>query len=100
MKMAFWGVFAAGFVACSALGIGPVLKHMGGNWMSAPILAGMVLGVAIVALAVAFAMGYRPTVLPNDQAMDNFINVKSLDFRKCFSLLPMLKTDFLSNELI
>jgi hypothetical protein len=67
--MAFWGVFAAGFVACSALGIGPVLKQMGGQWLSMPMLAGMTLGVAILALAVAFALGYRPALLPSDQAM-------------------------------
>ena len=69
VKMAFWGVFAAGLVACSVLGIGPVLKLVGGNWMSAPMLAGIVLGVAIVALAVAFAMGARAAFLPSDTAM-------------------------------
>ena len=60
MKMVFWGVFAAGFVACSMFGIGPVLKRVGGDWTSPWMLAGVALGVAIVALAVAFVTGYRP----------------------------------------
>lgn len=69
MKMAFWGLFVAGFVACSALGIGPVLKRMGGNWMSAPMLAGSVLGVGILALALAYGTGFRPAILPSDKSM-------------------------------
>ncbi len=69
MKMAFWIVFVAGFVACSAFGIGPVLKRMGGDWMSAPMLAGIVLGLVILVLAVMFAMGVRPGVLASDSAM-------------------------------
>ena len=68
MKMVFWGVFAAGFVACSMFGIGPVLKRVGGNWMSPWMLAGMALGVAILALAVAFATGYRPGLLGTGHA--------------------------------
>ena len=69
MKLAFWAVFVAGFAACSALGISPVLKRMGGQWLSTPMLAGIVLGVAIIALAIAFVAGVRPAFLPNDAAM-------------------------------
>lgn len=69
MKMAFWIVFVAGFVACSALGIGPVLKRMGGDWTSVPMLLGIALGVAILALAVMFATGARPGPLSSDWTM-------------------------------
>lgn len=69
MKMAFWAVLSAGFIACSAFGIGPVLKRMGGDWTSLPMLAGVVLGGAILALAVAFVVGFRPPLLPSDAAM-------------------------------
>lgn len=69
MKTAFWGVFTAGFVACSVLGIGPVLKRMGGNWLSAPVLVGVVLGIAALALAALYATGVRPAFLPTDRAM-------------------------------
>lgn len=69
MKVAFWSILAAGFVGCSVFGIGPVLQRMGGNWLSMPMIAGTVLGLAIVALAVMFAMGVRPGVLDNDAAM-------------------------------
>jgi len=69
MKLAFWGVFVAGFVACSTLGIGPVLKRVGGDWLAAPMLAGIVLGVAILGIAALFASGVRPAWLPSDAAM-------------------------------
>lgn len=69
MKMAFWSLFVVGFVACSTFGIGPVLKRVGGDWMSPPMLAGIVLGIAIVLLAGLFVAGVRPTVLPTDTAM-------------------------------
>ena len=69
MKMVFWGVFVAGFVACSVFGIGPVLKRVGDDWMSPWMLAGMALGVAIVVLAVAFVTGYRPAPLGSDTQM-------------------------------
>ena len=69
MRLAFWMVFAAGFVACSTVGIGPVLKRMAGGWTSAPMLVGIVLGVALVALAVAFATGFRPGPLASDAMM-------------------------------
>jgi hypothetical protein len=69
MKVAFWVVFAAGFAACTALGIGPVLKRMGGDWLSVPMLAGMVLGAVILIVAAAFVAGVRPAFLPSDAAM-------------------------------
>ena len=69
MKMVFWGVFAAGLVACSVFGIGPMLKRVAGNWASPWMLAGIALGVAILALAVAFATGYRPGPLGTDAQM-------------------------------
>ena len=69
MKMAFWVVFVAGFAACTARGIGPVLKRMGGDWTSAPMLVGIVLGLAILALALTFVSGARPAILPSDAAM-------------------------------
>jgi hypothetical protein len=69
MKMVFWGVFAAGFLACTVFGIGPVLKRVGGEWTSPWMLAGVALGVAIVALAVAFVTGFRPGVLGTDTQM-------------------------------
>jgi len=67
--MVFWGAFVAGFVACQVFGIGPVLKRAGGNWLAPPMIAGVVLGVAILALAVAFAARVRPAALPSDGAM-------------------------------
>ena len=67
--MAYWGVFVVGLVACSALGIGPVLKLVGGNWMAPPMLAGIVLGVAIAELTVTFALGLHPAFLSSDAAM-------------------------------
>jgi len=69
MKLAFWSVFVAGLVGCSAVGIGPVLKMVGGNWASPPMIVGCVMGVAILALAAAFAAGVRPAFLPSDSAM-------------------------------
>lgn len=66
MKTLFWGLFAIGFAGCTVFGIGPVLKRVGGNWASPWMLAGIVLGMAIVALAVAFATGYRPSLLASD----------------------------------
>jgi hypothetical protein len=75
MKLLFWGVLAAGFAGCTAFGIGPVLERMGGNWMSAPMLAGTGLGLAIVALAVMFGFGIRPGVLASDVAMIGLLAV-------------------------
>jgi len=69
MKMAFWGLFVVGFAACSMFGIGTTLERVGGSWTAPPMLAGIVLGVAIVALAVAFAAGFRPQVLATDPSM-------------------------------
>jgi len=69
MKAAFWGVFAAGFVACSVFGIGPVLQRMGGNWLSAPMITGSVLGLVILAVGVLFGTGIRPGPLANDAVM-------------------------------
>jgi len=69
MKLAFWIVFAAGFLACSTLGIGPVLRRMAGDWTSAPMLAGIAFGVALVAVALAFLTGVRPGPLASDAAM-------------------------------
>ncbi len=69
MKLMFWGMFAAGFAACTAFGIGPVLKRMGGQWTSAPMLIGIALGVAILALAVMWVTGTRPALLASDSAM-------------------------------
>lgn len=69
MKFAFWGLFIVGFVACSVFGIGPVLKRVGGNWMSPPMLAGIVLGVAILAVAGVFVSGARPALLSSDAVL-------------------------------
>lgn len=68
MKLVFWGVFAAGFAACTAFGIGPVLKRVGGSWLSPWMLAGIVLGVAILALAAAFLLGVRAGRLGSEVA--------------------------------
>jgi len=69
MKVLFWGAFAVGFAGCSAFGIGPVLKRAGGDWLSPWMLAGVALGLAILALAVAFATGFRPALLATDTQM-------------------------------
>ncbi|MHB8707047.1 MAG: hypothetical protein ACYC77_11115 [Coriobacteriia bacterium] len=69
MKVLFRGLIVAGFAGCTVFGIGPVLKRMGGNWLSGPMLAGTVLGVAILVLAVMFATGVRPALLPRDLDM-------------------------------
>jgi hypothetical protein len=69
MKLAFWGLLVAGFAACAAVGIGGTLERAGGNWLSPWMVAGCVLGTALVGLAIAFATGYRPAVLPSDVSM-------------------------------
>lgn len=69
LKLAFWGLFVLGFAGCATFGIGPVLQRAGGNWASPFVLAGCVAGVALIALAVAFAMGARPAFLATDGAM-------------------------------
>ena len=69
MKLAFWGLFAAGLVACAMFGIGPTLKRVAGDWTSPWMLVGIALGIAIVAVAVAFVSGFRPAPLASDTAM-------------------------------
>lgn len=69
MKMAFWGLSAIGFVACSTVGIGKSLERAGGSWTAPAMLAGIALGLAILGLAVAFATGLRPQLLPTDTSM-------------------------------
>jgi hypothetical protein len=69
MKYAFWTLFAAGFIACSTLGIGPSLARAAGNWASPAMIAGSLLGVAILALAVMYATGARPSFLATDRAL-------------------------------
>lgn len=69
MKLAFWSLFAAGLVACSSLGIGKTLERVGGSWTAPSMLAGIVLGVAILVLAVAFGTGTRPAFLSEDSSM-------------------------------
>lgn len=69
MKMMFWGLLVAGFAGCTVFGIGPILKRMDGNWLSAPMLLGTVLGLAILVLAVLFATGVRPAFLSRDLDM-------------------------------
>jgi len=69
MKMAFWGLFTIGIVACTTFGIGKSLERAGGSWTAPAMLAGIVLGVAILGLAVAFATGFRPQLLSTDTSM-------------------------------
>lgn len=69
MKLTFWALFSAGVVACSSLGIGKTLERSGGNWMALPMLAGIFLGVAILALAISFGTGVRLPALSTDRAM-------------------------------
>jgi len=69
MKMAFWGLFVVGFAACSMFGIGRTLERVGGSWTAPPMITGIMLGVAIVALAAAFAVGFRPQMLATDTSM-------------------------------
>lgn len=69
MKVVFWSVFVAGFIACATVGIGPALKRAAGSWTSPAMLVGTAAGVAILALAVAFATGTRGGVLASDGAM-------------------------------
>lgn len=69
MKIAFWSVFVLGFVLCSTVGIGPTLQKVGGSWTAPSMIAGSLLGMALLALAVMFAMGFRPALLPTDTAM-------------------------------
>ncbi len=69
MKMAFYGLFTIGFIACSTIGIGKTLERAGGSWTSPAMLAGIVLGVCILALAAAFATGFRPAPLSTDLSM-------------------------------
>lgn len=70
MKLAFWSVFALGFLACSTLGIGPTLQRAGGSWLSVPMVLGSLLGVTLLAIAVAFAFpGLRPALISADKTM-------------------------------
>lgn len=69
MKLAFYGLLGGGLVACQMVGIGRTLERAGGNWASPPMIAGAALGATILALAVAFATGFRPQLLPSDRSM-------------------------------
>jgi hypothetical protein len=75
MKIAFWSLFALGFVLCSSLGIGPTLSRVGGNWTAPAMIAGSLLGVALLALAAMFGTGLHPPFLPTDIAMTSAIVV-------------------------
>jgi hypothetical protein len=61
-------MFVAGLVACQVFGIGNTLERTG-SWASPAMIAGAVLGIAILALTVAFATGFRPQFLPTDVSM-------------------------------
>lgn len=65
MKYAFWILFAVGFALCTP-GIGRTLERVGSNWFALPMVLGSLLGVVAIGLAVAFAKGYRPALLPTD----------------------------------
>lgn len=69
MKTVFWGVFVFGVLLCSTLGIGKTLERAGGSWLSPAMLGGIVLGLALIALAVSFGTGVRPAFLKTDMAM-------------------------------
>jgi len=69
MKTAFWGLFTIGLAACTTFGIGKSLERAGGSWTTPAMLAGIVLGVAILGLAAAFATGLRPHPLSTDTSM-------------------------------
>ena len=69
MKLAFWGLFTIGFVACSTVGIGKSLERASGSWTVPAMLAGIALGLAILGPAAAFAAGFRPQLLPTDTSM-------------------------------
>lgn len=70
MKYTFWTLFVIGFVACSTRGIGPTLERAGGSWLSPAMIAGSLVGVALLALAVSFAVpGLRPSALASDAVM-------------------------------
>jgi hypothetical protein len=69
MKFAFWGLFVLGFVLCSTIGIGPTLERVGGSWTAPAMVAGSIIGLALLGLAGLFATGVRPAFLPTDLAM-------------------------------
>jgi hypothetical protein len=69
MKIAFWSLFVVGFVLCSTLGIGPALQRAGGDWTSPVMIAGSLMGLALLGLAVVFAFGFRPGLLQSELAM-------------------------------
>jgi hypothetical protein len=69
MKLAFYGLLVGGLAACQVFGIGKTLERVGGSWTAPPMIAGAVLGVTILALALAFATGFRPQLLPTDRSM-------------------------------
>lgn len=68
MKVTFWGLFVIGLGLCTSLGIGKTLERAGGSWASPAMIAGTVLGVAILALALSFGTGVRP-LLKTDLSM-------------------------------
>ncbi len=69
MKIAFWTVFVLGFVLCSTAGIGPTLQRAGGSWTAPAMVAGSLIGLALLVVAVLFAIGVRPLFLSSDLAM-------------------------------
>jgi hypothetical protein len=68
MKAAFYTLLVTGFVACQMFGIGKTLERVG-TWAHPSMIAGTVLGVAILGLTVAFAAGFRPQMLATDRSM-------------------------------
>lgn len=56
---AFWAVLALGFTACALGGIGVGLARTGGSFLDPFMIAASVIGIAILALSVAFATGMR-----------------------------------------
>lgn len=58
-RAAFWAVFALGFTACALGGIGTGLARTGGSFLDPFMIAASVIGVAILALGIAFATGMR-----------------------------------------
>jgi hypothetical protein len=56
---AVWWVLGLGMAACGVAGIGDVVARAGGDWLSPWVLAGIVLGVAILGAAFAAVKGVQ-----------------------------------------
>jgi hypothetical protein len=64
-KMAVWIVLGLGMTACGIAGIGDVVARAGNDWTSPWVLAGIVCGIAALAVTWAAAAGTTLGIVPD-----------------------------------